>query len=139
MAEKRFIKGLFKDTAHIDQVEGSWRYARNMVLNKTDGAVSNEGGTELAGHLGDAPIVGSWENGVIGKIEVNNDRVILFVVDVVSDTNPRSEIGIWENDQYTTLYNPDVSTYPNIDLKFSNSYPIEGTFKIDSKGDLVIY
>ena len=49
MAEKRFIKGLFKDTGHIDQPEGSWRHAKNMVINKTDGAVTNEGGTELSG------------------------------------------------------------------------------------------
>ena len=59
MAEKRFIKGLFKDTGYIDQPEGSWRHAVNMVLNKTDGAVSNEGGTELAGHLGSSPHTGS--------------------------------------------------------------------------------
>ena len=56
MAEKRFLKGLFKDTAHIDQPNGTWRYARNMVLNEKDGAVSNEGGNELAGHLGDTDI-----------------------------------------------------------------------------------
>lgn len=43
MAEKRFIKGLFKDTAHLDQPEATWRHARNMLLNSTDGAVSNEG------------------------------------------------------------------------------------------------
>ena len=33
MAEKRFIKGLFKDTAHIDQPDGTWRYAKNMIIN----------------------------------------------------------------------------------------------------------
>ena len=31
MAQKRFLKGLFKDTAHIDQPEGTWRYARNAI------------------------------------------------------------------------------------------------------------
>ena len=44
MAEKRFIKGLFKDTANSDQPEGSWRHATNMVVNETEGAISNEGG-----------------------------------------------------------------------------------------------
>ena len=48
MAEKRFLKGLFKDTGHIDQPNGTWRHARNMVVNDTEGAVSNEGGTTLA-------------------------------------------------------------------------------------------
>ena len=51
MAEKRFIKGLFKDTGHIDQPEGSWRYAKNTIINDKKGSISNEGGTELAGFL----------------------------------------------------------------------------------------
>ena len=49
MADKRFIKGLFKDTGHIDQPEGSWRYALNAHLTEIDGAVTNEGGTKLHG------------------------------------------------------------------------------------------
>jgi hypothetical protein len=136
MAEKRFAKGLFKDTAHIDQPEGSWRYARNMLLNSTDGAVSNEGGTELSGHLGTNYNVGAQNDKVIGAIEVDKDRVVLFILDVVSLT-PRSEIGIWENGSYTILYNPILS--PTVDLNFKETNPIEGTFKIDSKGDLIIY
>ena len=87
MAEKRFIKGLFKDTAAIDQPAGSWRYASNMVLNETDGAVSNEGGNELSGHLGDVTLdpiytrVGDFKAKVVGKIEVDDDKVVLFIVD----------------------------------------------------------
>ena len=147
MAEKRFIKGLFKDTAHIDQVEGSWRYARNMVLNKTDGAVSNEGGTELAGHLGTSSYTGSQKDKVIGAVEVNDDNVVLFVTDAVTvydppSTAPRSEIGIWENGEYTLLFNPSLlgsSGQLTNDLNFRQDYPIEGTFKIDPKGDLIVY
>lgn len=52
--DKKFLKGLFKDTAPIDQPAGTWRYAKNMILNDTAGAVSNEGGNELSGHLGDS-------------------------------------------------------------------------------------
>ena len=143
MAEKRFIKGLFKDTGHIDQPEGSWRHAKNMVINKTDGAVSNEGGTELSGHLGISPFVGAQNDKVIGAIEVNDDRAILFVTDVVTPydpplTIPRSEIGIWENGVYTVLFNPVLLKLTN-DLNFRETHPIEGTFKIDPKGDLIIY
>ena len=32
--QKRFLKGLFKDTAHIDQPEGTWRYAKNAIINE---------------------------------------------------------------------------------------------------------
>ena len=146
--EKRFIKGLFKDTAHIDQPEGSWRHASNMILNSTDGAVSNEGGTELAGHLGTNIVTGAFNDKVIGSIEVDKDRVVLFVLDVVTVADPsipkfpRSEIGIWENGVYTILFNPAL-TAPSgklsNDLNFKETNPIEGTFKIDSKGDLVVY
>ena len=142
MAEKRFIKGLFKDTSHLDQLEGSWRHARNMILNDTAGAVSNEGGTELAGHLGTNTAQGSQNDKVIGGIEVDKDRVILFILDVVSATSPTSEIGIWENGTYKILFNPLISSSlgkPSNDLNFKESNPIEGTFKIDSKGDLVVY
>jgi len=132
--DKRFIKGLFKDTAHIDQPEGSWRYAKNAITNNKKGSISNEGGNEIAGHLGNNPTTGAQNDKVIGKIEVDNNRVILFVKDVVN-TPGRSEIGIWENNVYTILFNPNLST----DLNFQETNPIEGTFKIDSKGDLVIY
>jgi len=135
---KRFIKGLFKDTAHIDQPEGTWRYAKNAIVNNKKGSLSNEGGTELAGHLGQNPTTGAQNDKVIGKIEVNDNRVVLFVIDVVNTLNPRSEIGIWENNTYTILYNPDIVT-TGIDLNFKETHPIQGTFKIDSKGDLVVY
>ena len=136
--DKRFGKGLFKDTAHIDQPEGSWRHARNMLLNETEGAVSNEGGTKLYGHLeGSDPKTGNQDAKVIGKIEVNNDRIILFVLIQVGTNSYESEIGIWEKGIYKIVYHPTVTT--TIDLNFKDSFPIEGTFKIDSKGDLVIY
>ena len=130
MSEKRFIKGLFKDTGHIDQPDGSWRHARNMVLNEKDGSVGNEGGTEMSGF-----------------IEVNDDKTILFVTDIVNSVAltsiyPRSEIGLWEKGVYTTIFNPIIDPASGgkltNDLKFSQDYPIEGTFKIDSKGDLLI-
>tara|TARA_R110000765_G_scaffold327719_1_gene418793 strand:- start:1632 stop:7790 length:6159 start_codon:yes stop_codon:yes gene_type:complete len=154
MAEKRFIKGLFKDTSPIDQPEGSWRFARNMVLNETDGAVSNEGGTELSGYLGDKTVdvlyngVGDWTLKVVGKIEVDADRVILFSADekeqnTDNTTVHSSEIGIWENGLYTTLYKPLVPVLgigqTNTILDFNTYHPIEGTFKIDAKEDLIIY
>ena len=37
MAKKRFLKGLFKDMSHIDQPEGTWRYAKNAIINEKKG------------------------------------------------------------------------------------------------------
>ena len=147
MAEKRFLKGLFKDTGHIDQPNGTWRHARNMLLNDTEGAVSNEGGTEFKSNLGTSYATGAINDKVIGAIEVTEDRAILFVVDVVTvyappGTAPRSEIGIFENDTYTPIFNPNLlggSGQLTNDLNFRESHPINGTFKIDPKGDLIVY
>ena len=145
---KKYIKGLFKDTSPIDQPEGTWRHATNMILNDTAGAVSNEGGTELSGHLGDSIVntvftnVGDPDSKVIGKIEVDNDRVVLFLLDFTAftaDEKYNCEIGIWEDGVYSVLFKTDVAAYPTHALQFSNIYPIEGTFKIDSKEDLIVY
>ena len=140
MAENRYIKGLFKDTAHIDQPKGSWRYAKNMVMNEKMGAISNEGGTSLNTYLGGTTnSTGAINDKVIGAIEVNNDRTILFVLDVVTAVNPRSEIGIWEDGNYTILFNPSPAGFPDRDLKFNENFPISGTFKVNAVGDLIIY
>ena len=150
MADKRFIKGLFKDTAHIDQPEGSWRYALNAFLNHNDGAVSNEGGNEVAGKL-DVP---SFSGGiefylVVGEIAIDNDRTVLFLKDQRPKTaafTPFSAIGIFDPkgtatagyvDRFKLILELDVNspvstfTSKNLDLNFSLNHRIEGTFKID--------
>ena len=156
MAEKRFLKGLFKDTGYIDQPEGTWRHAKNMILNEKTGSISNEGGTELSGYLGSRASdtnpsnTGDQESKVIGKIEISENRTILFLVNItnslaINSAPSRSEIGMWQNDRYYPIFNPVLGTvatpdlYISNDLGFNLDYPIEGTFKIDSKGDLIIY
>tara|TARA_R110002012_G_scaffold46022_2_gene122049 strand:+ start:6388 stop:12009 length:5622 start_codon:yes stop_codon:yes gene_type:complete len=138
---KRFVKGLFKDTSRMDQPKNTWRYAKNMIMTNKEGSISNEGGNTLSGHLGEDPDHGAQTDKVIGAIEVNNDRVILFIVGIstVPGAIHRSEIGVWENGTYTVLFNPDISIYPKHTLNFQTSNPIEGTFKIDPKEDLIIY
>ena len=125
---KRFIKGLFKDTGHIDQPEGSWRYALNAVINTVKGALSNEKGT-----LKNGEIVPNWK--VIGAIEISGGRVVLFSTLLSSDIN--HEIGVWEDGEYRSILRPDTGQKKG--LNFSIHNPIEGVFKIDAKGDLVVY
>lgn len=158
MADKRFIKGLFKDTAHIDQPEGSWRYALNAFLNHNDGAVSNEGGNEVAGKLDVPTASGGIEFYlVVGEIAIDNDRTVLFLKDQRPETaafTPFSAIGIFDpkgtaTDGYVDRFklilelnvNSPISTFTskNLDLNFSLNHRIEGTFKIDSRNNTIIY
>jgi len=137
--EKRFLKGLFKDSGHIDQMKGSWRHALNMFMNDKEGSLSNEGGTTPKGQLGENPLYAGalgQHCKVIGAIEVPGDHVVLFLAKN-SSTGGADHIAIWNNQGvFETLYIPSAS---NAQLNFKVSHPIEGTFKVDSKGDLVVY
>ena len=160
--EKRFVKGLFKDTAHIDQPEGSWRYARNIIMSEKDGSISNEGGNTPVQNI-QAPgkvdylggFVTSTENyKCIGSIPINDDKIIFFFRDRRADTDTTlytSEIGLFDPSKdiglkYTILYRPQP-VLPIIENKFKGSnnlnfsidHPIEGTFKIDSRENVIIY
>ena len=128
--EKRFVKGLFKDTGHLDQPEGTWRYAKNAVLNNTKGAISNEKGNKWTTKI---PI----GYRVLGSISISDGKIVLFLISVDLD-NSFSEIGIFENDVYTTMFVSPV-TEDKQHLNFDILKPIEGTFKVDSKGDLMVY
>ena len=139
--EKRFLKGLFKDSGHIDQMKGSWRHALNMFMNEKEGSLSNEGGTSPKGHLGKnvgaAGILGQ-NSKVIGAIEVTGDNVVLFLAD--STGSGKDHIALWDGitGAFQDIYIPNI-IFTNSLLNFSITHPIEGTFKVDSKGDLVVY
>ena len=140
MSENRYIKGLFKDTAHIDQPANTWRYAKNMVIDEKMGSISNEGGTDPAGQL---TVAGAPNRPfkAIGIVEVSYDRAVMFLTECspLPGTVPISEIGIWEKNIYRRIFRPDIVNFPTHDLEFNCNYPIEGTFKVDAKGDLLVY
>ena len=69
----KYIKGLNKDTAPVDQPEGSYRYAKNMLSNETAGALSNEPGNIVLTAI-------ATGHRVIGSIEVTDDTVVLFTI-----------------------------------------------------------
>ena len=136
----RYIQGLFKDTSHLDQPAGTLRFAKNAIVNRAYGAISNEEGNTLMASLPDYSTV-------IGAITILDDEIALFIrVD-----NPNTqldafcEIGIYSNSIYTTIlrlaeenavptWNPIGKT-----LNFQESNPIEGQFVEQGDGDQVIY
>tara|TARA_X000001382_G_scaffold32166_1_gene21031 strand:+ start:2698 stop:8964 length:6267 start_codon:yes stop_codon:yes gene_type:complete len=154
----KYIKGLSKDTGHMDQPEGTWRYARNIQIHPVDGVLSNEHGMELLSKKSKPGLPDNTEilpegSIVIGSIEINDDRVILFLTfnttftDLEFDVEYNSEIGILENDSYTTLFRPNRDTInttvsltgTDFNLNFNQNHFIEGTYKINPDGELFVY
>jgi len=131
----KFVKGLNKDAGHVDQPEGSYRYAKNILSNETAGAISNEPGTSKV----NTRRLAAGER-AIGTIETTTDLIIIFAV----DTNGTSSIYLYDSnsDTIATLLSTAAGNSPNgndFDLKFNVSYPIEGTYKIDPDGNLIVY
>ena len=138
----KYIKGLNKDAAPVDQPAGSYRYAKNILTNETAGAISNEPGTRF---------FESIDTGytVIGSIETTEDQVILFAVNEDGDSKIYlyTTLGSADADISTVLQTTAGNTVTSqttgldndVDLKFSKKYPIEGTYKIDPNGDLLVY
>jgi hypothetical protein len=128
----KFGKGLNRDSNPIDQPEGTWRYAKNAVVKKELGGISNESGTSLSA-------TGPTAYTFIGKIEISSDFVILFSVENTNSSG--SEIGIFQNGAYTTLLKLIPSSNPtkDLDLNFNMSSLISGTFKYNTSNELIIY
>ena len=136
----KYIKGLNKDTGHIDQVEGTYRYARNAILNDRAGAIQNEHGNSRYVVL-PKPQTPSFNNvqaiTAIGSIETTDDQIVLFAVAEVENGPNLSIIYLIEKntwDNYPAIQNSatiilatqDEATVTNldsqrvdVDLKFS--------------------
>jgi len=107
----RFTKGLVKDTSTADQPAGTWRHARNAVVNRIDGAISTEGGAEFVTNIGRRKVIvgiseepeESSDKGavkgassvvtydgaragyvVVGTIETTDDRIVIFSVNTMA-------------------------------------------------------
>ena len=70
-------KGLYKDTHAIDQIDGTYPNARNILINKIQGAVTNELGFDK---------IHTLTRKIIGSIPVTDDEIIIFSRDDDSDT-----------------------------------------------------
>lgn len=131
----KYVKGLIKDTGHVDQPEGSYRYAKNAIVSKTKGAIGNEhGNSSIAAIDTDAVVLGS--------IEITDDSVVLFAVIPATDiADAISIIYLLDslNTVTTVLRTDNTVTEVDFDLKFSRDYPIEGTYKIDPDGNIITY
>lgn len=136
----RYIQGLFKDTSHLDQPAGTVRYAKNAVVNRAYGAISNEEGNTLMASLPEYSTV-------IGAIPILDNKIALFlrIDNPNTQLDASCEIGIYSDGVYNTILrlaeeNADPTWDPiGKTLNFQESNPIEGTFVEQGDGDQVIY
>lgn len=109
----KFFKGLHTDNHPIDQPEGTYRDAYNIVIQEQMGVVYNEPGITSTSLLpaGFMPI---------GSTILPDGRIVVFLA---SDAG-ESEIGIIQTDGvYETLVNDDR-------LNFSLDHPIDATVRM---------
>ena len=147
----KFNKGLNRDTDPLDQPEGSYRYAKNVIIQPNSGSIQFERGTgevaQIQGyynlhHNNIAPTNGYK---VVGTLVLQDDTVVIFSVfpNTTLYTSPgASEIGTFNpiTNVYTTLYNDYAQALAGErSLNFRLEYPIQAEFKIDSTSRVSVY
>jgi len=126
---KKLGKGMFKDTARVDQPEGTMRDALNANLNIKKGSISNEWGTyEYPNNAGFR---------VLGRTVLDDDVIVMFgqAVNVVDNETVYT-------DQIRTLNtrNQEVLVlYENDLLNFQQTHPIVATNRKNQAGDYIVY
>lgn len=134
---EKFLKGMNKDTARIDQIDGTYRDALNAVIDSDKGAITSEHGNSTVASLTDPTVPRSYN--VVGQIALPNDDFLMF--------GSKSESGI----NYSGIFYIDVSASSsrllyktntnsiNGDLNFDVEHPITGEFRISPTGEIITY
>lgn len=119
-------KGLYVDCSEVNQPPGSYRFAKNIVVDPNSfGIVENENGFTNLNEL--TPYT------LIGVVPVTDNQVVVFSTD-----NTDSEIGIITLSSSGTPTAMYAEVYNNTDLAFNTDYPIQGEYRVDVNNDRVV-
>lgn len=116
------LSGMFKDADSVDLPEGYYLHGQNIVVEESLGAIVNELGTELKSSS--IPI----DNKVIGQQLLGDEKVVLFSV---NDTKDNCEIGVFQDETYTTLVNSSK-------LNFHFNYKIQSDTLINQYDEQIV-
>ena len=122
---KKLGKGMFKDTALVDQPEGTMRDALNANLNDKKGSISNEWGTT------EFPTNANFR--VLGRAVLDDDKIVMFGQDVENTVNADDEPIVIYTDQIRILDTRNqevIILYENDALNFQQSHPIVTTHRM---------
>ena len=127
LTSNQFIKGMNQDVHPRMQPEGTYRFARNAVLETTNGewgAISNELGNKVHSST-------SLPNKVlIGSVYTENGNAILFFY----SSDNQHEIG-----RYNTASGQYTSLIINECLNFKEEQPVNALYSINNGADEWIY
>ena len=122
ISQDTLTRGLRTDDFETSRLDQSSSFVLNGTYDNIDGdsfKVQNEEGNQ---YVYSAPYT------VIGTVNIGRRKTIVFSASVEN----QSEIGIVENDKYTTLIN-------DTDLRFNTDYPIKGLYKTLNGCETYIY
>ena len=123
---KKLGKGMFKDTARVDQPEGTMRDALNANINIKKGSISNEWGTT------EYPANANFR--VIGRAVLDNDVIVMFGKQVNADGSLTDQIRTLD-----TRNQEVIVLYENNNLNFQLSHPIVTTHRKNQAGHYLVY
>ena len=93
------IKGIVTDVEPFEQPDGSYRYAKNVLINHKLGSITNEKGTSV--------IQNSFGTGtiIIGQLHYNQHIIYLFVKDDTTSKIIKFDSSI---NSFTTVINSSL-------------------------------
>ena len=128
-----FGKGLYRNGDKSVQPTGTYRYALNAVLQSKDGddVLTNEDGYAEFAEIQDSFIP-------IGKININNGRVVLFLVDP-SGTNliSNSQIAVVNTNGSIDIVAGLNSAHAAFNFSINNK--IKGQYVVNKNNEVIIY
>ena len=130
---KKLTGGMVKDSAEIDQAEGTMRDALNANLNIQKGSVVNEYGTY------EYPQNRNFK--VLGSITIDNDNIVLFGRDRIVAPVPGITAANY-NDEIRVLNtkNQDVVVlYRDDQLNFRETHIIQCEFRKNQANEILVY
>ena len=137
----KLLNGLNTDVAHVDQPGGTYRRARNMILDDLAGAIANEDGPKTLwpdNNEGDQDAFRNYE--FIGQFKVPGDRVVFamkgrpVIGDNVVDTTKEEVImELLPDESWTRLAYGAAGTFDwNVET------PIQGVGYVNAAGQLIL-
>ena len=153
----KFVKGMVKDTGRMDQLDGTYRDALNLIVDDQKLNVVNEYGTVNIGALmvEDIPLFGGGGQRVrmnpIGAIALLDDNFIVFGAGEF--TNPTYglfkvsaifKVNVGSKEAVVLYYTTDRNTLTGVesslgDLNFDTNHPITGEFRLSPLQENIVY